>query len=84
MNDNDFKSEVLRSLGRIEQKVDGHIVESAAVHTRHEAAIGTLYSKANEAERFQARTKGVVKGASLVSTVIAGGIGLWLRIKGHI
>lgn len=69
-------AEILGALGRIEQKIDGHMEEDSRRFHAHGRSIDELFSKANEADKFQARAKGIAKGVSVVVCLIIGVAGV--------
>jgi hypothetical protein len=58
---------VLEALGRIEQKIDGHMAADLEKFARHETAINNLFSKANEQDKFRARMRG---GMTVMASVV--------------
>lgn len=71
-----FESDVMAALGRIEQKIDGHMEEDAVIHSRHEEALGTLYTKTNKNTSDISRIKGYGAGVTGVMAVVMSAIGL--------
>lgn len=59
----DQHSEIMQALGRIEQKIDGHVHQDEEVHERQERAVNDLFSKVNTVEKTQARHRGIALGA---------------------
>lgn len=69
-------SQIMQALGRIEQKIDSHLVEDKEVHHRQDDAISTLYSKANEHDRFRARVKGASAAGGAIFTALLALVGI--------
>jgi hypothetical protein len=61
--------EIRESLGRIEQKVDGHLADDNRVHQRQDAALSNLYTKTNDLDRSRSKMRG---GMTVISMLFAG------------
>lgn len=60
------------TLGRIEQKIDSHLADDAAVHRRHETELNDLDLRVGANEKQIARAKGWGAGVgSVMAAVIA-------------
>jgi hypothetical protein len=62
-------------LDAVKEVVEDHV-------RRDEAKFTDLYAKDSEHDKFQARTKGIAKGAGLLSTVAAAIVGVYIQLKG--
>jgi hypothetical protein len=62
-------------LDAVKEVVEDHV-------RRDETKFKDLYEKHNEHDKFQARTKGIAKGAGLLGTVAAAVVGIYIQLKG--
>lgn len=60
------------TLGRIEQKIESHVVNDEKVHNTQSGDIKSLYSKVNGVEKTQARHRGIALGFTGVIGTILG------------
>lgn len=74
--------QIAGALGRIEEKMDSHM-EAGRIQSAEQVVINRdLYEKYAVQDRFRSRVKGVAKGASIVTGLVAGVVGLWAKAKG--
>jgi len=78
----DQMTQIAGALGRIEQKIDGHMETAAGQFERQTVINRDLYEKYAVQDQFRSRVKGVSKGASGVTGVVALIIGIWSKSKG--
>jgi len=70
------------ALGRIEQKIDGHLEVDRLASSQQMTINADLYAKYATQDQFRSRVKGVAKGASVMVGLIAGVVGLYAKVKG--
>jgi hypothetical protein len=64
------------TLGRIEQKIDSHLEDDAAVHRRHENELNNLDLRVGDNEKAVVRAKGWTAGVGSVMAMVLAVLGI--------
>lgn len=70
------------ALGRIEQKIDGHMEADRIAFDAQTTINRDLYEKYATQDQFRTRVKGIAKGATSAVGFLAVIVGAWTKMRG--